>query len=37
MQSIDSIKTYPYGRSKYQISEKEDIKCNNITKRNKND
>ena len=32
MQSIDSIKTYAYGTSKNLISEKEEIKCNNILK-----
>ena len=32
MQSIDSIKTYVYGTSKDLISEKEEIKCNNILK-----
>ena len=37
MQQIDSIETYEYGRSKDQVSEKEDIKCNNIIKRYKND
>ena len=31
MQSIDSIETYAYGPSKYLESEKEEIKCNNIT------
>ena len=30
MQSIDSIETYAYGTSKDLVSEKEDIKCNNI-------
>ena len=30
MQSIDSIKTYAYGTSKYLISDKEEIKCSNI-------
>ena len=33
--SIDSIETYAYGTSKDLISEKEDIKCNNITKKYK--
>ena len=33
MESIDSIKTYAYGMSKDLVSEKEVIKCNNITKR----
>ena len=30
MQSIDSIETYAYGASKDLVSEKEEIKCNNI-------
>ena len=30
MQSIDSIETYAYGTSKDLISEKEEIKFNNI-------
>ena len=33
MQSIDSIETKPYEMSKDIISEKEEIKCNNIRKR----
>ena len=37
MQSIDSIETYEYGTSKDLISEKEEIKCNNIIKQYKND
>ena len=37
MQSIDSIETYAYGMSKDLVSEKEEIKCNNIIKRYKND
>ena len=37
MQSIDSIETYVYGTSKDLVSEKEEIKCNNIIKRYKND
>ena len=37
MQSIDSIETYAYEASKDLLSEKEVIKCNNITKRYKND
>ena len=37
MQSIDSIETYVYGTSKYLVSNKEDIKCHNITKQQKND
>ena len=35
MQSIDSIEAYEYGTSKDLVSEKEEIKCNNIIKRNK--
>ena len=35
MESIDSIETYAYGTSKDLISEKEDIKCNNIIKQHK--
>ena len=30
MQSTDSITTYVYGPSKVLVSEKEEIKCNNI-------
>ena len=37
MQSIDSIETYAYVKSKDLVSEKEYIKCNNIIKRYKND
>ena len=37
MQSIDLIETYAYGTSKDLVSEKEEIKCNNIIKRYKND
>ena len=37
MQSIDSIETYAYGTSKDLVSEKEDIKCNNIIKQQKHD
>ena len=37
MQSIDLIETCAYGASKDLVSEKEEIKCNNIIKRNKND
>ena len=37
MQPIDSIETYEYGTSKDLISEKEEIKCNNIIKQYKND
>ena len=32
MRSIDSIETYAYGTSKYILSEKEEIKYNNIIK-----
>ena len=37
MQSLDSIETYAYGTNKDPVSEKEDIKCNNIIKPCKND
>ena len=37
MQSIDSIETYVYGTSKGLLSGKEEIKCNNMIKRYKND
>ena len=37
MQSIDSIGAYAYGISKDLVSEREQIKCNNIIKRYKND
>ena len=37
MQSTDSIETYAYGTSKDLVSDKEEIKCNNIIKRYKND
>ena len=37
MQSIDLIETYAYGTSKVIVSEKEEIKCNNIIKRSKDD
>ena len=33
MESIDSIGTYAYGTSKDLVSDKEEIKCNNIIKR----
>ena len=32
MQSIDSMETYADGTSKVLVSEKEEIKCNNVTK-----
>ena len=32
MQSFDSIETYAYGTSKDLVSEKEEIKCNNVIK-----
>ena len=35
MQSFDSIGTCAYGTSKDLVSEKEEIKCNNIIKRYK--
>ena len=34
MQSIDLIETYAYGTIKDLVGEKEEIKCNNIIKRN---
>ena len=37
MHSIDLIETYAYGMSKYLVSEKEEIKFNNIVKRCNND
>ena len=37
MQSVDFIETYSYGMSKDAVSEKEEIKCNNIIKQYKND
>ena len=37
MQSIDSIDTYANGMSKDVVSEKEEIKCDNIMKQYKND
>ena len=37
MQSIDSIEIYVYGTSKDLVSEKEEIKCNNIKKQYKNE
>ena len=37
MQSIDSIETYAYEMSKDLLSEKEDIKYNNVIKQYKND
>ena len=36
MQSIDSIDTYANGMSKDVVSEKEEIKCDNIMKQYKN-
>ena len=35
MKSIDLIETYGYVTSKDLVSEKEEIKCNNIVKRYK--
>ena len=37
MESIDSIETYGYGTSKSLVSEKKEVKCNNIIKQYKND
>ena len=37
MQSVDSIGTYAYGTSKGLVSEKEEIKCDNIIKQHRND
>ena len=37
MQSINSIETYAYGTSKDLVSEKEEIKCDNIMRQFKND
>ena len=37
MQAIDLIETYEYGTCKDLVNEKEEIKCNNIIKRYKND
>ena len=37
MQSIDSVETYADGTRKNLVSEKEEIKCNNVMKRYKND
>ena len=33
IQSVDSIETYEYGKSKDLVSNKEEIKCDNIIKR----
>ena len=35
MQSMDLIETYAYGTTKDLVSDKEEIKCNNIIKRYK--
>ena len=37
IQSIDSIETYAYGANNDPVIEKNEIKCNNIIKRYKND
>ena len=37
MQSFDLIEIYTQGTNKDVVSEKEEIKCNNIRKRYKND
>ena len=36
MQSIDSIKAYPHGKSKDLVRKKEEIKCSSIIKLFKN-
>ena len=35
MELINSIETYPYRTTKDLVSEKQEIKCNNIIKRHK--
>ena len=35
MESTDSIETYAFGTTKDLVSEKEEIKCNNIMKQHK--
>ena len=37
IQSIDSIETYAYGANNDPVIEKDEIKCNSIIKRYKND
>ena len=37
MQSTDQTEKYAYGTSKDLVNEKEEIQCNNIIKRYKND
>ena len=37
MKSIYSLETYAFGLSKDLVSEKDEIKCNNIINRYKND
>ena len=37
MQSVDLKGTYAYGTSKYLVSNKEEIECNNIKNNTKND
>ena len=37
MQSTDSTESYAYAKSKNLVSQKEEIKCNNIRKWYKND
>ena len=32
MQSVDLIETYPYGENKHLVSEKQEVKFNNIIK-----
>ena len=36
MQSIDLIETSAYGMNNYLVCKKEEIKCNNIIKQDKN-
>ena len=36
MQSIDSIETYAHGTNKVLVSDKEEMKCNNIINDNQN-
>ena len=37
IQTIDSIETYAYGKSKDLVCKREEIKCSNIRKQYKND
>ena len=36
MPSIDSVKKYAHGKSKYLVCKKEENKCNNVMKQYKN-